>query len=138
MAEFSCICVKERGTLKILARESFDRAVAAFGEGEEVELTLGPLDLGKTRKQECGFHAMIQPWAKEDGHAIEDLKQDLLREVFGLKEHTDVVTGEVVMVLRKPHTSKLTKAEYSELIDRTLEIAARCGYVLTAPQEYHA
>jgi hypothetical protein len=88
------------------------------------------------RKQEAGFHAMIAPWAKAEGHAIEDLKRDLLAEIFGLREHTDVLTGVVVMVLREPHTSKLSKKKYSELIERTLEIGARCGHVLIAPNEW--
>jgi hypothetical protein len=40
------------------------------------------------------------------------------------------------MVLAEPHTSKLSRAQYAELIERTLEIAAECGVVLEAPQDY--
>jgi hypothetical protein len=90
----------------------------------------------KTRLQEQGFHAMITPWAKQEGHAIDDLKRDLLLAIFGEREHTNMLTGEVTMVLREPHTSKLSRTKYSELIERTLEIAAECGHVLEAPHEY--
>lgn len=90
----------------------------------------------KTRLQEMGFHAMITPWAKADGHAIEDLKRDLLREIFGEREHVNALTGEVTMVLREPHTSKLSRAKYSELIERTADIAAGCGHILELPHEY--
>lgn len=90
----------------------------------------------KTRLQEQGFHAMITPWAKAEGHAIEDLKRDLLLEIFGTREHVNVLTGEVSLVLREPHTSKLSRAKYSELIERTLDIAAGCGHILEAPHEY--
>lgn len=90
----------------------------------------------KTRLQEMGFHAMITPWAKAEGHAIEDLKRDLLLEIFGTREHVNALTGVVTLVLREPHTSKLSRAKYSELIERTLEIAAGCGHILEAPHEY--
>lgn len=78
---------------------------------------------------------MLGPWAKE-GHRIDDLKADLLREIFGEMEHVNPITGEVTMVLREPHTSTLNRVQYSELIERTLQIAAECGVVLRAPHEY--
>ena len=136
MNAFSCLCTVRDGKLKLYNRELFDEMIARFGDGEELEISIGPVDERHTRKQECGFHAMIAPWAKEDGHAIEDLKRDLLAEIFGLREHVDAITNEVVLVLREPHTSKLNKQKYNELIERTLEIAARMGHVLIAPSEY--
>jgi hypothetical protein len=104
--------------------------------GQPVDVIVAPAGHQKTRQQEKGFHAMIQPWAKDEGHRIDDLKRDLLRHIFGEQEHVNPITGEVLMVLREPHTSKLNRAQYSELIERTLEIAANCGYVLEAPHEY--
>jgi len=104
--------------------------------GQCVDVIIAPQGAMKTRLQECGFHAMIAPWARDEGHRIDDLKRDLLREVFGEVEHLNPITGEVTMVLREPHTSKLSRAKYHELIERTLDIAAGCGYVLVAPNEY--
>lgn len=104
--------------------------------GQCVDVVIASPGALKTRLQESGFHAMITPWAKEEGHRIDDLKRDLLREIFGEQEHTSPITGEVSMVLREPHTSKLNRAKYSELIERTLEIAAGCGHMLEAPNEY--
>lgn len=134
--QFSCLCTVKGGKLKLFNRDMFDDALRRFGEGEELELSIGPVDERHTRKQEKGFHAMIARWAQEDGHAIEDLKRDLLAEIFGLREHVDVVSGQVIAVLREPHTSKLSKTKYNELIERTLDIAARMGHVLEAPSEY--
>ncbi len=104
--------------------------------GQCVDVVLTPQGAAKSRLQEQGFHAMIQPWAREEGHRIDDLKRDLLRAIFGEQEHTNPITGEISMVLREPHTSTLSRVKYSELIDRTLEIAAECGFVLIAPDEY--
>jgi hypothetical protein len=106
--------------------------------GECVDVIIAPAGALKTRLQEAGFHAMIAPWAKSEGHRIDDLKRDLLRHVFGEQEHINPITGEVTMVLREPHTSMLSRAKYSELIERTLEIAAECGVFLEAPHEYRA
>lgn len=104
--------------------------------GECVDVIIAPQGLMKTRLQEQGYHAMLQPWAKGEGHRIEDLKRDCLRHIFGEQEHVNPISGEIVMVLREPHTSTLSRAKYSELIERTLEIAAECGVVLQAPNEY--
>lgn len=89
----------------------------------------------KTDRQSRGFHAMLQPWAAQ-GHRIEDLKHDLLEAIFGTIEVTSPVTGEVKHVLAEPHTSTLTRRQYIQLIDQTLEIAAGCGVLLMAPDEY--
>lgn len=104
--------------------------------GQCVDVIIAPQGHAKTRAQEAGFHAMITPWAREEGHRIDDLKRDLLRSVFGEMEHTNPLTGEVSMVLREPHTSKLNRAQYCELIERSMELAAECGVVLIAPNEY--
>lgn len=98
--------------------------------GQAVDVIVAPAGLLKTRLQECGFHAMITPWARDEGHRVDDLKRDLLR--------VNPITGELTMELREPHTSKLSRAKYSELIERTLEIAAECGVILVAPNEYRA
>jgi hypothetical protein len=104
--------------------------------GECVDVIIAPQGVLKTRLQESGFHAMITPWARDEGHQIDDLKRDLLRAIFGEREHLNPITGEVTMVLREPHTSTLSRAKYNELIERTLEIAAECGHILEAPHEY--
>jgi hypothetical protein len=104
--------------------------------GQCVDVIVAPAGHAKTRLQEKGFHSMISPWARGEGHRIDDLKRDLLRAVFGEQEHVNPLTGEITMVLREPHTSKLNRAQYCELIERTLNIAAECGVVLIAPNEY--
>lgn len=104
--------------------------------GQCVDVIIAPHGHAKTRLQEAGFHAMIAPWARQEGHRIDDLKRDLLRAIFGEQEHTNPITGEITMVLREPHTSNLNRAKYCELIERTLDIGAECGVVLIAPDEY--
>jgi hypothetical protein len=104
--------------------------------GQPVDVIIAPIGARKTRLQQAGFHAMVTPWAREEGHRIDDLKRDLLRHVFGEIDHTNPITGEITKVLVEPHTSSLSRAKYSELIERTLEIAAECGVYLEAPSEY--
>jgi|GEM_PF-4313429 len=122
----------------------FPAAVKAFlsrlagTTGANLAITFADWEAEKTRAQEKGFHAMIRPWAAEIGSRVDDLKRELLEEIFGTMEVTHSLTGQVYLVLRKPHTSKLTKREYSELIEHTIEIAASRGYVLTPPEEYKA
>lgn len=103
--------------------------------GQAVDVIVAPQGAMKSRLQEMGFHAMLKPWVKE-GQRIDDLKRDLLVHIFGHREHANPITGEVTLVPRELHTSTLSRAKYSELIERTLEIAAECGVWLEAPHEY--
>lgn len=86
----------------------------------------------KTRQQERGFHAMITPLARESGWSITALKQYFLGEIFGWEE----IKG--VRVLIEPSTSALNKRQYSELIERSMDIAVTDfdGFQLEAPSEY--
>jgi hypothetical protein len=104
--------------------------------GEELECEIRKRKSKRSERQNKGFHAMLQLWAREEGHRIDDLKRDLLKEVFGTLESVSLVTGEVTEVLAEPHTSTLTVAQFSELIERTLEIAARMGVILVPPDEW--
>lgn len=104
--------------------------------GQCVDVIIAPTGALKTKLQRDGFHAMISPWARGEGHRIDDLKRDLLRHIFGEQEHVNPITGEITQVLREPSTEALNRAKYSELIERSLEIAAECGVILQAPSEY--
>ena len=128
--------VSDEGKMTLDFPAQFRAYCKAKLAGQCVDVIIAPQGHAKTRLQEQGFHAMITPWARDEGHRPDDLKRDLLRHVFGEQEHTNPITGEVSMVLREPHTSKLSRAKYAELIERTLEIAAECGVVLIAPQEF--
>jgi hypothetical protein len=104
--------------------------------GVNLLITFVDANSQKTRRQERGFHAMIAPWAKERGDNVDDLKQFLLGEVFGHHTYVDRRSGAEVQVLAEPHTSKLTKQQYSHLIERSMDIAAEDNVILIAPDEW--
>lgn len=126
--------VTEDGEKLILDFPKMFKAYYRRFAGHEVELEIRKRRLKQTDRQRKGFHAMITPWANDAGHQIDDLKFDLMGEVFGWSEKPSPLTGRQTPI--KQHTSELTRDEYSTLIERTLEIAASCGYVLEAPNEY--
>ena len=127
-------CIRD-GALVLNERHLLAGAFKSWPNGP-IEVEIRPRRSRRSLAQSAGFHAMVTPWAKSEGHAIEDLKRDLLREVFGTRERLNAVTGEVTLELVEPHTSALTVAQFSELIERTMQIAADCGYVLVAPNEW--
>lgn len=104
--------------------------------GEVIVAQFYPHRTKRSDRQNRGFHAMIGPWAKDHGHRIDDLKDDILGAVFGYLESVNLLTGEVKRVLAEPHTSRLTMAQFCRLIDETLELAAGNGVILQAPDEY--
>lgn len=128
--------VDEAGTVHLVHAHRQKAYCKAKLAGKDVDVIIVAHGEMKTRLQEQGFHAMITPWARSEGIAIERLKHDLLAEVFGMEEHVNRITGEVRLELRQPHTSQLSRTQYSELIERSVDIAADCGYLLELPHEY--
>lgn len=120
------------GHLPVIVRKQIATLLSHVKDGHTIVIELFQLPRVRTLAQNDGFHAMITPWAKEGGHVVDELKRDLLGEVFGW----DGSPLNVARVPKKPHTSHLTIEEFSELMNRTVEIAADCGYVLTLPSEY--
>lgn len=101
--------------------------------GAECVLFLADKAWLKTRQQEKGYHAMLKPLCLAKGFDIEDAKDYMLARVFGV----DVSKIDGREILIEPHTSKLNKQQYSELIERTLEIAVTEFDVwLEAPSEW--
>jgi hypothetical protein len=107
-----------------------------FPADTELEVELRKRSTKRTLRQNSAFHALITPWAHELGVDPDDLKRDLLALTFGTKEVVSGITGEVRQVPVQPHSSHLTVPEFVQLMDRTMEIAAGCGYVMQAPEEH--
>lgn len=122
------------GHLPLLVRRQIHGLLARVKDGTEIVIELFERPVRRTPAQNDFFHAAIMPWAREEGHRIDDLKRDLLGIVFGWEDSP----LREARVPKKPHTSQLTKEEFSELIERTVEIAAECGVVLQLPEEYRA
>lgn len=123
------------GKLELDHRPSFMAWIKklAGDTGAEVVIFIADKSWLKTRQQEKGYHAMISPLAREKGWKIDDLKQFFLGEIFGYT--TSAVNGKEILV--EPHTSHLNKRQYSELIERTMEIAAETFEMwLEAPSDY--
>jgi hypothetical protein len=106
--------------------------------GCELAITIVDKASEKTRLQEAGFHAMIRPLQIALGWNIDQVKQWLLAQIFGTWEWVDTASGMRFELLNEPRTSSLTKVQYSELIERSMEIAASLPrpIILTAPDEY--
>lgn len=105
-------------------------------KGQCIVAQFYPHRVKRSQRQNDGFHAMISPWAKQEGHEMVDLKADLLGHVFGYIETVSLITGEARETLAEPSTSRLTVGQFCELIERTLDIAAEAGVILVAPDEY--
>jgi hypothetical protein len=113
------------------------RAYVRRFQGEEVEVEIRKRRAKRSLDQNAALHAMLTPWCLE-GHLMDDLKRDVLRAVFGTREVVNAITGELEVVLAKPHTSKLNTQEFAFLMERAVEIAAECGVILELPDEYNA
>jgi hypothetical protein len=134
MREIQIAVTVEKGHPRPYFYEQLARAFTAAKDGDLI-VTIAKADEKRSDAQNRALHRMLEPWCAE-GHEIEDLKDDLLRAVFGERETVDAITGEVKKVLAEPHTSKLSKRKFSELMERAVHIAAECGVYLELPDEY--
>ena len=125
------------GSVRYVLPATARRAIVAKRfAGEVVEVEIRGYHDRRSDRQSRAWHAMVTPWAKERGWALEALKQFLLKAIFGTIDFADPKTGEIHAVLAQPHTARLTVHQFSELIERTLELAAEDGLWLDAPDEY--
>ena len=122
------------GQLPPLVQRQLAGLFAKVKDGTEVVLEAYQMPTRRTAAQSAGYHAMIAPWARDEGHNVDELKRDLLGEVFGWAESP---LGHC-RVPRKTRTSDLTVEEFSFLMERTVEVAAGCGYLLVLPSEFKA
>ena len=123
------------GKLTLDFKSTFTAWIAKLaGEsGAEVVIFVADKAWLKTRQQEKGFHVMITPLCREKGWDIEDAKDYFLGKVFGVT--VSKIDGRAILV--EPHTSQLSKRQYSELIERTMEIAAtEFDFWLESPSEW--
>jgi hypothetical protein len=127
--------VDQAGKLTIGRLAAFKAYIRRFA-GEEVDVDVRKRGDKRSDRQNKALHGMLTPWSHDEGYPIDELKRDLLIAVFGSKEATSPVTGEIVLVPVKPHTSKLTVRDFVEFVDRAVEIAAGCGVMLELPHEY--
>lgn len=131
MKQFSALCTKHEGKLKLFDKAGFERAFAEFGEGEELELHLEAVGEKYTRAQEKFFHGPICKAFETLGYRKQEAK-DMLALMF-IPQEVRRMDGTVAIV--PGHTSKLKKDEYSTLIESCMQLAAEQGlYIEDAEQ----
>jgi hypothetical protein len=116
--------------------KKFRAFVAKKFKGQEVDLEIRAHATKRSLRQNNAYHAAIHPWADFLGYDVEDLKDEMLGIVFGYKEVTSPVTGEVRQALVEPHTSNLSVQQFNELMERTVIVAAGTEYLMELPDEY--
>ena len=104
-------------------------------KGEECEFDFRKRRTRRSDQQNKLLWALLTPWAHFLGYEPTELKDELLGLLWGYEEHTSKLTGEVLRVPNKGRSSKLTTAEFSELIDFMAIKAAETGYVMDLPDE---
>ena len=104
--------------------------------GRRVDVEIRPRKARRSLAQNSYIHAAWKGWADHLGYDVEALKDELLGLVFGYREVTSPLTGEIRQVLVEPHTSTLTTAQACELMERAVIEAAGTGYELLLPDEW--
>lgn len=108
--------------------------VAKRFPGVVVEVEIREFQTKRTARQNRALWALLNAWAREGGHSPDDLKDDVMGEVFGWNETPSPITHRVTP--KRPSTSSLNVADFCHLIEEILRIAAECGVWLESPAEY--
>ena len=121
---------------------------ARFG-GQRVDVEVRKRKSKRSGEQNRWMHPALAEWIRDtlpeyrppamslkDG--VERLKDELLALTFGYHVYQSRLTGEIVKVLAKPHTSALSTSECCEVMDVAMEEAAKTGHVIEEPDEWKA
>lgn len=99
-----------------------------------------PMRTKRSDRQNRALWALLNAWCKEadQGWRPDDLKDAVMGIVFGHIEVTQPITGEIIKVLARPHTSTLSVGEFCQVIEAILELAATSepAVFLESPEEY--
>ena len=103
-------------------------------DGKRIHLTIDRAHLRRTIPQNAIFHLYVGIIAKEVGFDPEDMKE-AIKYKFLKREKADELTGELMTFIAP--TSSLSKAEFIELIERTIRWSGEFfGLVLPDPRDY--
>jgi hypothetical protein len=145
---YSCLAMivvqAGRRTLKLFDRVDFDRALARFGEGEELELRLETLDRKRTSRQNRFFHGPVLKAFMTLGYSQEEAKDLLCFQFIPREIHIPSFEGDPLAVLfdtgmglkwirihRVPgHTSTLTVEQFNPFLDSCIQYAAEQNIVI--------
>jgi hypothetical protein len=129
---FECGGLITSGRLRLEGRVVFEQAIRRFADGPvTVRVSAGPRP--RTSAQNRLYHGVIIPlFAEHCGHTRDEMK-DVLGLALIPREITDLKTGEVYKV--PGHTSKLTVAEFGELIEAAQRLGAELGLYIPDARE---
>lgn len=114
------ICTVTNKKLKIYDRGGFDAIIAAYGDGEDLQLVVEELGRRRTQAQNRFFHGPVLKAFMETGLYKQEAK-DMLCLMFIPKE-VRLMDGTVARV--PGHTSDLKVSEFNDLIDQCIQLAA--------------
>lgn len=126
MNQFSCLCTKREGKLKLYDLEGYNRALSEFGDGEELEMELRTAEEGRSLAQNKFFHGPILKAFMSLGYHKQEAKDMLAMQLIPIEVR--MLDGSII---RMPgHTSALSKAEFKQFIEACIQLAAEQGIVV--------
>jgi hypothetical protein len=129
---FSFLCTFVNGKLRLFDRASFDRGVAQFCDGEEIEGYFESVGERYTRAQEKFFHGPVLAAFMSTGLGKQAAK-DMLALMF-IPREIRMLDGSIVRV--PGHTSSLKKDEYTAFINECVQLAAENGLYIKDGDEW--
>jgi hypothetical protein len=121
------------GELHVHDRQGLRRALAAFPEGTVVTLSIATPTQKRSDQQNRFWHGFVIPaFSERCGYEFEEMK-DILALKLLPREIVDFESGEVRIV--PGHTSKLTVAEFNDLIERAQRWGAELGVIVPDPEK---
>jgi hypothetical protein len=106
--------------------------------GQRVDVEIRSRKSKRSDLQNKALHAAWKGWADFLGYDVDELKREMLAKVFGTVDMKSPLTGAVVVVPVEPHTSTLNTAQFAELMESAVQVAAETGYLLELPDEWKA
>lgn len=124
--------VMRAGKIALDDRPSYEAGIVQFGDGECIVVTIESEEEHHSRAQEKFFYGPVLKAFKPLGYRKQEAK-DMLCLMF---IPVDVRLPDGTVMRCPGHTSGLKKAEYSDLIEASIQLAAEQGQVIKDAEEW--
>jgi len=125
------------GKIAIRDKRAYDLGVAKFLDGQEVVVTIGPVEKVRSVRQNNFWWGVVVPYfAAHCGYTHEEMHEALKAELLPVRRLLHDREGEILREVVTPgSTATLTTQQFNELIERAQQLGTEMGIVIPDPNQ---
>jgi hypothetical protein len=125
------------GKIAIRDKRAYDLGIARLLDGQEVMITIGPVERVRSLRQNNFWWGVIVPlFAEHCGYTHEEMHAALKAELLPVRHLLHDQHGEILREIITPgSTASLSTEQFNALIERAQQLGAEMGIVVPDPNQ---